>query len=163
MSHLTSPAAAASHTASTSRRRWLRFARHFLVMVAAMYAGMLTLYPAYSFLAGRLGYTDPTRDLPVTSGLVMAFAMTAPMVALMAYSRHGWRPVTEMAAAMVIPTLGATLLHLAGTIPAEAVMSVGHLTMIPAMLGVMLARFNHYAEVRHHRRRGGRWDPTEAA
>ena len=149
MSHLTSPTAAASHTATTSaptsRRRWLRFARHFLVVLAAMYAGMLTLYPAYGFLAGRLGYADPTSELPVLSGLVMAFAMTAPMVALMAYSRHGWRPVTEMAAAMVIPTLGATLLHLAGTIPAAAVMSVGHNTMIPAMLAVMLLRFDHYA------------------
>ena len=150
MSHLTSPTAAASHPATTSaptsrRRRWLRFARHFLVMLAAMYVGMLTLYPAYGLLAGRLGYADPTSQLPVLSGLVMAFAMTAPMVALMAYSRHGWRPVAEMAAAMVIPTLGATLLHLAGTIPAAAVMSVGHLTMIPAMLAVMLLRFDHYS------------------
>jgi uncharacterized membrane protein len=67
----------------------------------------------------------------------------------MAYHRHGWRPILEMAAAMVIPTLGATLLHLAGIIPAAAVMSVGHLTMIPAMLAVMLLRFDHYAGVRH--------------
>ncbi len=151
MSSASSPTVPASTSSSTSRgRRWLRFTRHFVVMLAAMYAGMLTLYPAYGFLAGRLGYADPTSQLPVLSGLVMAFAMTAPMVALMAYHRHSWRPVTEMAAAMVIPTLGATLLHLAGTIPATAVMSVGHITMIPAMLAVMLLRFDHYAEVRHH-------------
>ena len=151
MSRPTSSTVAASNTATTSRgRRWLRFTRHFLVMVAAMYVGMLTLYPAYDFLAGRLGHADPFSELPVLSGLVMAFAMTAPMVALMAYSRHGWRPVTEMAAAMVVPTLGATVLYLAGTIPAGAVMSVGHLTMIPAMLAVMLLRFDHYAGIRHH-------------
>ncbi len=154
MSHLTSPTAAASHTATTSAptsgRRWLRFARHFLGMLAAMYVGMLTLYPAYSFLADRMGHVDPTSELPVLSGLVMAFAMTAPMVALMAYHRHGWRPIIEMAAAMIVPTLGATLLHTVGTIPATAVMSVGHITMIPAMLAVMLVRFDHYANVRHH-------------
>jgi len=155
MSHLTSPTAAASHTATTSApasrgRRWLRFTRHFLVMLAAMYVGMLTLYPAYGFVAGRLGYADPTSQLPFLSGLVMAFAMIAPMVALMAYHRHGWRPIIEMTAAMVIPTFGATLLHLAEIIPGGAVMSIGHLTMIPAMLSVMLLRFDHYAGVRHH-------------
>jgi hypothetical protein len=154
MSHLASPTGATASTATTSEptsrgRRWLRFARHFLVMLVAMYVGMLTLYPAYGFLTGRLGYPDPTSELPVLSGLVMAFAMTVPMVALMAYHRHGWRPVVEMAAAMVIPTLGATLLQLAGIIPAAAVMSVGHLTMIPAMFAVMLLRFDHYAGVRH--------------
>src|SRR3712207_6597407 len=142
MSHATSPGVV---TGTTLGRRWLRFARHFLVMLVAMYVGMLTLYPAYAFLAGRLGYVDPTRELPVLSALVMAFAMTAPMVALMLYHRHGWRPITEMAAAMVIPTLFAAVLQLTGTISAGAVMSVGHLTMIPAMLGVMLLRFGHYA------------------
>jgi hypothetical protein len=152
MSRLSSPTAATtSNSGLNSRsRRWLRFAGHFLMMVAAMYVGMLTLYPAYDFLAGQRGYVDPTSELPVLSGLVMAFAMTAPMVALMAYHRHGWRPMVEMAAAMVIPTLGATLLYLVGTIPPAAVMSVGHLTMIPAMLAVMLLRFDHYAAVRHH-------------
>ena len=64
--------------------------------------------------------------------------MTLPMAALMLRHRHGWRPITEMAAAMILPTLAATLLHLIGAIPAGAVMSVGHLTMIPAMLAVML-------------------------
>ena len=132
---------------TTLRRRWLRFTKHFLLMLAAMYLGMLTLYPAYSFLAGRAGYNDPTSDLPILSALVMAFAMTAPMTALMLHHRHGWRPITEMAAAMVVPTLAATLLQVAEAIPAGAVMSVGHLTMIPAMLAVMLLRFDHYASL----------------
>ncbi len=129
----------------TRRRRWLRFTGHFGLMLAAMYLGMFTLYPAYSFLAGRAGYADPTSELPLLSAVVMAVAMTLPMTALMLHHRHGWRPITEMAAAMVIPTLAAALLHLAGTISAGAVMSVGHVTMIPAMLAVMLLRFDHYA------------------
>ncbi len=114
-----SPASAGSATATTSpttlRRRWLRFTGHFLLMLAAMYLGMLTLYPAYDFLADRAGYADPTTELPILSALMMAFTMTAPMAALMLHHRHGWRPITEMAAAMVVPTFAATLLHLTGT------------------------------------------------
>jgi hypothetical protein len=132
-------------------RRWLRFAGHFVLMLAAMYVGMLTLYPAYNFLAGRLGYVNPTSELPIPSALVMALAMTLPMVALMRHQRHGWRPITEMAAAMVIPTLAASLCYLTGVIPAPAVMSVSHSTMIPAMLAVMLLRFDHYAGDNHIR------------
>jgi hypothetical protein len=110
-----------------------------------MYFGMLTLYPAYNLLAGRAGYGDPTSDLPILSALMMAFAMTAPMTVLMLHHRHGWRPIAEMAAAMIVPTIASALLHLTGTISAASVMSVGHLSMIPAMLAVMLLRFDHYA------------------
>ena len=120
MSRDISPVISASATATTSppitlRRRWLRFIRHFVLMLAAMYLGMLTLYPAYDFLAGRIGYPDPTSELPIPSALVMmAAAMTLPMAALMHHHRHGWRPITEMTAAMTLPTLAATLLHLVG-------------------------------------------------
>ena len=146
MSHHTSQAITVPASATTSLgRRWLRFTKHFLLMLAAMYLGMLTLYPAYSFLAGRAGYDDLTSDLPIVSALMMALAMTAPMTALMLHRRHGWRPITEMAATMVAPTFAATLLHLTGTISAASVMSVGHLSMIPAMLAVMLLRFDRYA------------------
>jgi hypothetical protein len=150
MSRDISPNVAVSATVTTPQRRtlggrWLRFAKHFVLMLAAMYLGMFTLYPAYAFLAGRLGYRDPTSELPLVSALVMALVMTLPMVALMHYHRHGWRPIAEMAAAMVIPTLAAALLHLAGTISAGSVMSVGQVTMIPAMLAVMLLAFGHYA------------------
>ena len=108
------PTVAASATVTTTQpttrgRRWLRFAGHFVLMLAAMYVGMLTLYPAYNFLAGRLGYVNPISELPILSALVMALAMTLPMVPLMRHQRHGWRPITEMAAAMVIPTLAASL------------------------------------------------------
>ena len=112
---------------------------------------MLTLYPAYSLLAGRAGHNDATSDLPIVSALVMAFAMTAPMTGLMLHHRHGWRPITEMAAAMIVPTFAAAFLHLTGTISATSAMSVGHLTMIPAMLAVMLLRFDHYARPKRAR------------
>lgn len=130
---------------ATLGRRWRRFAKHLLLMLAAMYVGMLTLYPAYGFLAGRMGYADPARDLPMLSALMMAVSMTLPMAVLMHHQRHGWRPTAEMAGAMTVPALAAALSYSIGIIPADAVMSIGHSIMIPAMLAVMLLRFDHYA------------------
>ena len=143
---MTSLAEATRSSPSTwRRRRWIAFARHFVVMLVAMYAGMLTLYPAYTLLARRLGYLDPTNELPVISAVAMALAMALPMAALMRRRLHTWWAISEMTAAMVIPTLAATFAHLVGAIPAAAVMTIGHITMIPAMLAVMLLRFDHYA------------------
>ncbi len=128
-----------------STRHWLRFLRHFTIMIVAMYVGMLTLTPVYAWISGRLGYPQPEIQLPVLSAIVMAVTMTAPMIGWMRYHRHGWRSVLEMAAAMVIPAVLAAALHLVGAVSAETVMSIGHLGMIPAMLAVMLYRYRQYA------------------
>ena len=124
--------------------RW-RFARHYLTMVAAMYAGMLVLDPVYAAVAARAGYADPWVELPVASALVMAINMTVPMVLLMLRHGHGGRAISEMAASMVGPTLAAVGLHGLGAIPAGQVMTVAHLSMFPAMLLVMLCRYREYA------------------
>jgi hypothetical protein len=47
--------------------------------------------------------------------------------------------------------MAASLCYVTGVIPAPAVMSVSHSTMIPAMLAVMLLRFDHYAGENHIR------------
>ena len=124
--------------------RW-RFTRHYLTMVAAMYAGMLVLDPVYAAVAARAGYADPWVELPVVSALVMSINMTVPMVLLMLRHRHGGRAISEMAASMVGPTLAAVGLHGLGAIPADQVMTVAHLSMFPAMLLVMLGRYREYA------------------
>ena len=137
----------AQHGAGQTARptSWKRFARHYLVMVVAMYAGMLVLDPVYAAVATRAGYADPWAELPVVSALVMAVNMTVPMVLLMLRHRHGVLAVVEMAASMLVPTLAATALHAAGALQADQVMTVAHLAMFPAMLLVMLRRYRHYA------------------
>jgi hypothetical protein len=77
----------------------------------------------------------------------MLAAMYVGMLTLSGLQLPGWSAglgQPEMAAPMVIPTLAASLCYLTGVIPAPAVMSVSHSTMIPAMLTVMLLRFDHY-------------------
>jgi len=122
-----------------------RFARHYLVMVAAMYVGMLVLDPVYAAVAARAGYADPWVELPVLSALVMAVNMTVPMVLLMLRHGHGGLAVLEMAASMIAPTLAAVGLHGLGVVPADQVMTVAHLSMFPAMLLVMLRRYPYFA------------------
>jgi hypothetical protein len=124
---------------------WKRFARHYLVMVVAMYAGMLVLDPVYAAIATRAGYADPWAELPVISALVMAVNMTVPMVLLMLRHRHGAVAIVEMAGSMVAPTLAATGLYVLGALQADQVMSGAHLAMFPAMLLVMLRRYRLYA------------------
>ena len=127
---------------STSRRR---FARHFVEMVLAMCAGMLALDPVYAAVASRAGYDDPWVELPVVSALVMTLNMTGPMVLLMLRHGHGRAAVLEMAGSMVVPTAAATGLHLCSVIPASIVMTVAHVSMLPAMLLVMFRRYREYA------------------
>lgn len=136
-----------SHSSGDTARStsWRRFARHYVVMVLAMYAGMLALDPVYAHFAARAGYADPWVELPVISALVMAVNMTVPMVLLMLHHRHGIAAVFEMAGSMVVPTAVAVSLHVVGVLPAELVMTVAHVSMFPAMLLVMLRRYRDYA------------------
>jgi hypothetical protein len=136
---------AAGHGDSPRTTSWRRFARHYVLMVVAMYAGMLVLDPVYTAVTAQAGYADPWAELPVTSAMVMAVNMTVPMVLLMVRHHHGPLRIAEMAASMVVPTLAAAALHALGILAAEHVMTIAHLAMFPAMLAVMLLRYRHYA------------------
>jgi len=80
--------------------------------------------------------------------MLMGFNMTVPMVLWMSYRGHARAQNTEMAASMVIPTLAAAVLVWVGALGTAAGLGVQHAAMIPAMLGVMLWRYEHYSE--HH-------------
>lgn len=121
------------------------FVRHLVEMVLAMVAGMVVLGGLTELglsLAGR-GIDDVPTDLRVA---LMGFDMTAGMVAWMAYRRHPGPRIAEMAAAMAVPTLGTIALHAAGAIPSDGALAVQHVAMVPAMLGAMWWRRDHYAE-----------------
>jgi len=140
-------ARAACHGIQQEARRtsWRRFTGHYLLMVLVMYAAMLVLNPVYAAVASRAGYADPWGELPVISTLVMAANMTVPMLLLTLRHGHGRRAMVEMAASMVVPTLTAAGLHALGVLPAGQLMTVAHLGMFPAMLLVMLRRYQEYA------------------
>ena len=136
--------------ARTPRRRSPRraFWLHFGEMLLAMFAGMVVLGGAVEgglALAGS-SLSDASASVAAT---VMAFNMTVPMVGWMLYRGHPTRHSAEMAGSMIVPTAIVIALHLLGALPGSAVLAVQHVVMIPAMLGVMLWRYDHYAAGHH--------------
>lgn len=75
----------------------------------------------------------------------MGLSMTLPMVAWMSYRGHTAAQNAEMAGSMVVPTMIAAALALAGTLNSAAALELQHVVMIPAMLGIMLWRYEDYS------------------
>jgi hypothetical protein len=138
-----------------------RFALHAAEMCAAMCVGAAVLDPLYVWGAGRLGVADPLLALPDLSVLVLAFNMTAPMVAWMRFRGMDWRSINEMSAAMVVEAfvvIAAYRLGMVGNVRVGATSTLWqlqHALMMPAMLVPMLLRLDRYTVHTHHRRRGG--------
>jgi flagellar biosynthetic protein FliP len=130
---------------STSTRH---FIRHYLEMIAAMIAGMVVIgIPAEAALH-LIGSSSAALqdDAPAIALLGMATMMTIPMVALMRYRGHAWRPCWEMSASMFLPTFGV-IAALATGISDDfmGLMMIEHAAMLPAMLLAMLLRYDEYA------------------
>jgi hypothetical protein len=131
---------------SGSRRA---FARHFGEMLVAMFLGMGVLggLAALGFAALGGGSSDLPGGVRVT---LMGIYMTVPMVLWMRYRGHAAARNAEMAMSMVVPTLAAAVLAFAGALGTGAALAVQHVVMIPAMLGVMLWRYEEYARPHAH-------------
>ena len=131
--------------------RTLRFARHYVEMVIAMFTGMLLLgLPAEGVLqlAGT-GVAELKVSAPAVVLLGMGIVMTVPMVAWMRHRGHGWRPTVEMAGSMIVPTVAVIGLLAAGISDFGGAMMIEHVAMFPAMLAVMLMRRDEYSGAHH--------------
>jgi hypothetical protein len=125
-----------------------QFARHYLEMVVAMFAGMAVLGIPAGWAMGALGtsWSELTDTAPALMFLAMATTMTVPMVAWMAYRGHGRRANAEMSASMFVPTFAVIGLLWAGVMTdIGALMVIEHVAMLAGMLVVMLARPAEYA------------------
>jgi hypothetical protein len=136
-----------------------RFVRHFFEMFLVMMLGMVAFGMAFRQLHILLfgnGFAGAWDDHVGLAAFAMAFNMTVPMVLWMRYRGHSWERGGEMAAAMNLPLLPGFLLYWLGAIPAEGVLGLQMMLMIPAMLGAMLYRKEEYSAPhtahRHHRR-----------
>ena len=120
------------------------FARHFGEMLLAMVLGMVVLGGGaeLAFAAGGSSFSDASGAAQV---VLMGFNMTVPMVAWMSYRGHEAARNTEMAASMIVPTVLAAALASAGVLGTGGALGLQHAVMIPAMLGVMLWRYEHYS------------------
>jgi hypothetical protein len=128
------------HVAAHSRgpRIW-HFVRHYLEMVVAMLVGMFTLGP----LDGLVWPALTAR--PDVGVMVMATNMSIGMAAWMRFRGHSWRGIAEMSASMYAPFVALLVPFWTGAVGAGALMTWGHLAMLPAMALAMLLRPAEYA------------------
>jgi len=124
---------------------WWPLARHYVEMVAAMFAGMLVL----GGLRGLAGMTLSFEEHPAAAYTLMAVDMSLAMAAWMRYRRHGWGATLEMCAAMFVP-LAMVPLVWAGAMSAMGFMMLAHVVMMVAMLAVLLRRRDEYAHCHQH-------------
>jgi hypothetical protein len=121
----------------------VRFLMHFGEMALAMILGMFALGILNNMILVPRGFH--LSGVPELYTLVMAFAMTVPMVLWMWVRGHCWRHSVEMSAAMFVPAAVCIAVCSLGLLPRTAMLSWYHLLMWVAMLGVMLFRWNDYA------------------
>ena len=129
-------------------RQARRFLRHLLEMIAVMMLGMCVLgaaWGAFHEVVFGSAFADAWRDYVVLAAFAMAFNMTVPMVLWMRYRGHNWERGGEMAAAMNLPLLPLLVLYALDLIPAQAVLALQMMLMIPAMVLAMLYRKEEYS------------------
>jgi hypothetical protein len=148
----------------TKNRSAWRFARHYIEMLVAMFAGMIILgAPIEGALRGMGTSSSAIEDsAPALMLLEMATIMTIPMVAWMRHHGHAWRPCNEMAASMFLPTFGAIILMWTGAIGFAMALALEHAVMLPAMLIAMLLRIDEYAGDHAHDEQHGAGTPAAA-
>ncbi len=142
----TDSALAQPTTAPLPRRHasWRTWSLHLAEMMIAMVAGMVGLGGALEGLLSLAGASLSAASASVMAS-AMAFNMTAPMVWWMRHRGHARRHNVEMAGSMIVPTAIVIALHWLGIVAGDSVLLIQHVVMIPAMVGVMLTRFEHYA------------------
>jgi len=115
-------------------------------MIVAMLLGM-ALYPLW-VMATSDARAESWVHRPDVAGIVMATAMSMPMVAWMVYRGHRALLTVEMVAAMFAGFLVLLPPLWVGAISAATFMVVGHIVMPLLMLLAMLARRGEYTH--HH-------------
>jgi hypothetical protein len=151
MAHAIQPLEAALPPGMGRARQAWRFGLHYLEMCAPMCVGFAIGDIVYFWAAGQLGYSEPFRELPVLSVLVVTLTMTAPMTAWMLVRGMPRRATAEMSAAM--PALAVVLLSLGwlAILPTSELALIEHGLMMPLMLIPMLFRLDLYTgRTGHH-------------
>jgi hypothetical protein len=120
------------------------FVLHYFAMCVPMCVGFALGDLVYFWVAGRLGYSHPFKELPGLSVVVVTLSMTAPMTAWMVFRKMPRRPTIEMSAAMPVLALALVVLGWLAVLPRQELALLEHGLMMPVMLVPMLFRLNAY-------------------
>jgi cytochrome bd-type quinol oxidase subunit 2 len=131
-----------AHTTKPHTGSWFHLARHLVEMFLAMMAGMMI---GAVVLAAAVGtsVSEARREHAVAWVVVMAFDMTAPMVAVMLYRGHSRRSAAEMAAAMIVPALPIVACQLSDLVSGDIGRAYMPVSMV-AMVALIVYRRSDY-------------------
>ncbi len=135
----------ASHSHMNHGGGRFQFARHLGEMMVAMWIGMPIGRALFAVVFGSAS-NAAVRQHDVAWTLLMAFAMTVPMVAVMLYRGHSPRSAGEMAAVMIGPALPFVGLELAHVISGPVAGLYMGVSMV-AMIALMVYRRREYRRV----------------
>jgi len=120
------------------------FVKHYFEMCLPVCIGFAVGDLVYFWSAGLFGYSEPFRELPELSVVVVALAMTAPMAAWMLFRGMARRPTAEMSAAMPILAIVLLAFGRLAIVPNGDLALLEHGLMMPVMLVPMLFRLDVY-------------------
>jgi hypothetical protein len=124
------------------------FLRHLLEMTVAMMLGMCILGMTFRQLHLAVfgtGFDEAWHEHTELAVFAMTFNMTLPMVAWMHHRGHSWERGGEMAAAMFVLALACLVPFWLGVVSDTLVLPLEMNLMLPAMILVMLYRYDEYA------------------
>lgn len=133
------------------------FIQHLIEMTIAMFVGMFALGIPAKLLFSELGWTVLNESM-VPRTLLMATWMSIGMAAWMRVRGCGWPAIIEMSLAMYVPFVAMYPFYWGGLVGDMAIMVVGHVLMVPAMVVAMLFRLDEYTGAHHHHK-----EPAEPA
>ncbi|WP_327002478.1 hypothetical protein OHA72_46350 [Dactylosporangium sp. NBC_01737] len=138
--------------AAPARRspNWGRFARHYVEMVVAMFAGMLLLGGALRVTLAMSGADYSMERFPELTLVEMGATMALGMAAWMAIRRHSWTSNLQMSLAMLVPGVAMVPFVRLDLLSAGTAMVIEHAAMFPLMLLIMLRHRDEY--LGHHHR-----------
>lgn len=125
------------------------FIQHLIEMTIAMFVGMFALGIPAKLLFSELGWTV-LNESTVPRTLLMATWMSIGMAAWMRIRGCGWPAILEMSLAMYVPFVAMYPFYFAGLVGSMAIMVVGHVLMVPAMVVAMLFRLKEYTGSHSH-------------
>ena len=137
---------AQDHKIRSSAARVGRFSLHFLEMMLAMMVGMPFFFMLRNQIPASSLYAAAFVRGTILFDLAMVVVMTVPMVAWMIVRGHGWRHSAEMAFAMSAPMVAVIALRLLVGSDSDLpwLRQVGYNGMFLGMLIAMLYRRDHY-------------------
>lgn len=152
---------AQDHKIRSSGAKVGRFSLHYLEMVLAMMVGMPILFSLRSVIPETSSYTAIFVRGTNLYDLARIVFMTVPMVAWMIVRGHGWRYSAEMAFAMSAPLIAVIAVRLLGIgASQEWLIQAGYLGMFLGMLIAMLYRRDHYTGKAHHSAHATHWETS---